>query len=171
MREYLVSLAQTIAASAPHDWSIAALRSVPGLPPILQSIHIVCVAAVVASIVFIHLRVLGLALPSQNLVEMRRRLLPWLWCALPLLFSTALPFVLARPYRYFLNPVFAIKMGSLLLAVFITLGFLRSLQKTKSSSVSLSLKLMSAVSLGLWLLIILAGRWIAYSEYLFPPEY
>lgn len=162
--------AQTIAVSAPHEWATYLLRNVPGLPPIVQTIHILSVVAVVASIVFIHLRVLGLALPSQSLNEMMRRLLPWTWWALPVLLVSGLPFILARPQRYFLNPVFGIKVLSITLVLAITYVFVRALKKAGGDDVKLSLglKLLSAISISLWLLIILAGRWIAYVDYLFP---
>ena len=35
---------------------------------------------------------------------------------------------------------------------------------------TLPLKLLAAVSIALWVGVVLAGRWIAYSDYLFWPE-
>ena len=168
MREW----AQAIAESAPHDWAIYALRNVPGMPPIVQTIHIISVAAVVASIVFIHLRVLGLAYPSQQPQDMLKRFTPWFWSSLPVLFLTGLPFVLARPTRYFLNPVFGIKIASLVLVLIVSVFFMRALKQSKPNlSLAAPYKIASVISLGLWLLIILAGRWIAYADYLFPPSF
>ena len=34
----------------------------------------------------------------------------------------------------------------------------------------LSVKVVAAFSLLLWIGVVLAGRWIAYADYLFPPE-
>ena len=170
MSESLRHWAQLVAASAPHDWAVYALRNVPGLPPIAQTIHIVSVAVLVASIVFIHLRVLGLAYPSQQPQEMLKRLMPWTWWSLPVLLISGLPFILARPNRYFLNPVFGIKVAAIVAVLIITFMFVRSVNtSSQGETLQLKIKLMSFVSLLLWLLIMFAGRWIAYVEYLFPP--
>jgi len=170
MNELLREWAQAIGASAPHDWVVYLLRNVPGLPPIVQTIHIVCVALIVASIVFIHLRILGVAVPSQRLDEMCHRLLPWMWWALPGLLLSGSVFILARPRRYFLNPVFGIKMLSITIVLILTVVMVKLLNRTFRSqqAPTLSIKIISIASIALWLLTMLAGRWIAYAEYLFP---
>jgi len=168
----LRSWAQTVAASAPHDWVVYLLQNVPGLPPIVQTIHIVSVAVIVASIIFIHLRILGLAYPSQSPQVMLRKWMPWTWWALPVLFLSGLPFILARPQRYFLNPVFGIKVLSITVVLVITLFFVRQLRNTnEDKSLPITYKLVSILCLMLWILIMLAGRWIAYRDYLFPPVF
>lgn len=163
--------AQLIAGSAPHDWALYLLRNIPGFPPIMQTIHIVSIAAVVASILFIHLRVLGLAYPSQQPQSMLNRLMPWTWWALPVLFISGLPLILARPMRYFTNPVFGVKVAAIVIVIAITLVFVRLMRAAGSNGpFSYKLKVLSIVSLGLWIFIMLAGRWIAYAEYLRPLE-
>ena len=87
------------------------LGNVPGLPPIVQTLHIIGISAVMASIVMVDLRFLGLAVPSQNVSEMIDRLIPWTWWALPLNAVTGCLFIAARPSRYFDNPVFGIKFS------------------------------------------------------------
>src|SRR5690606_27752643 len=79
--------------------------------------------AVMGSIVFINLRVLGIAFRRQQLSEMLDRLMPWLWGALLTLLLSGLPFILARPGRYFENPVFLIKFSLLIPAIVLTLIF------------------------------------------------
>lgn len=174
MQAWLIDIARALAASPLNEWAIYSLRNVPGLPPILQSIHILSVAAIMASSVFICLRVLGWALKSQHLREMTRRLLPWTWAALLLVFLTGLMFVIARPLRYFTNPVFGWKLGMLCAAVILTLWLAKLIKKNNpphqsSSPPSAFMKLLAFSSLCFWLLIVLAGRWIAYADYLFPP--
>ena len=165
MKDLLAQLAQSIAASPVQDWVVDWLRNVPGLPPIVQTIHILSIACVMASIVMIDLRVLGIAVPSQSPDEMVRRLMPWLWTALALLLLSGLMFVVARPRRYLLNPVFGIKMTLLAVAIIGSALLARMLRKQAGSAL---LKSTAAVSLLAWLGIVLAGRWIAYSDYLFP---
>ena len=169
----LTSIARYLNDSVAHDLMVNWLRTVPGLPPIIQTLHIVSIAAIMASIVFIDLRILGWALPKQNLREMQNRLLPWTWLALVLLALSGFVFVIARPLRYFSNPVFGWKMALLVAAIAVSLWGLRLLnagnQNSERQQISLSVKLLAFTSLLLWISIIFAGRWIAYADYLFPP--
>ena len=76
MRE---SLASALSDSQAREVAVYLLGNVPGLPPIAQSLHILGIAVVMASIVMVDLKFLGLALPSQNVSEMILRLMPWTW--------------------------------------------------------------------------------------------
>ncbi len=111
------SLATALAESQARELSVYLLGNVPGLPPIVQAFHIFGIAVVMASIVMVDLRFLGLAVPSQNISEMVRRLMPWTWWALLLNAATGSVFVIARPLRYFYNPIFAWKLTFLVPAV------------------------------------------------------
>ena len=172
MRE---SLARALAESPAREAAVYLLGNVPGLPPIAQSVHILGIAVVMASIVMVDLKFLGLALPSQNVSEMIRRLMPWTWWALLLNAMTGLLFVVARPFRYFFNPVVGWKLSLLVPAV--VLAFIVHRLNTReagyweqSSGRRISARVIAAVSLVLWIGVVLAGRWIAYSEYLFFYE-
>ena len=169
------AIANAIATSQARELAIYLLRNVPVLPPITQALHILGIAAVMGSILMIDLRILGLAVPSQNVSEMMRRLLPWTFWALLSNALTGLPFVLARPYRYFLNPVFGWKMSFLVPAVLLAVVFYllnrREIGYWEGSSARrASARVIAVASLALWIGVVLAGRWIAYSDYLFWPE-
>ena len=124
------------------------------------------------SVVMVDLRLLGLAVPSQSVSEMIGRLMPWTWWALSLNLVTGLLFVVARPGRYFFNPVFGIKFALLVPAVVLAFVIHRlSIRKPgywERSPVRLvSARVIAVVSLALWVGVVLSGRWIAYSDYLF----
>ena len=165
-------LASTLVESQAREIAVYLLGNVPGLPPTAQSLHILGIAVVMASIVMVDLKFLGLAVPSQNVSEMIRRLMPWTWWALLLNAVTGLLFVVARPNRYFFNPVVGWKFSMLVPAV--ALAFVVHWLSTReagywerSSGRRLSARASAAVSLVLWVGVVLAGRWIAYSDYLF----
>jgi len=148
------------------------LSTVPGLPPILQTIHLLSIAAIMGSAVFINLRLLQWAVPSQHPAEMIRRLQSWTWYGLLGVFSSGIWFLLARPSRYFSNPVFQIKFAVLILAVALTVVLYRLTLRDPavwagSRRHQLAGKGLALMSLLLWILVVLAGRWIAYVEYLF----
>ena len=169
------SVAAWLTESQAQELAVYLLGNVPGLPPIAQSFHILGIAVVMSSTVMINLRLLGLAVPSQNVSEMIGRLMPWTWWALLLNAVTGLLFVVARPNRYFFNPVVGWKFSMLVPAV--ALAFVVHWLSTReagywerSSGRRLSARVIAAVSLVLWTGVVLAGRWIAYSDYLFFSE-
>ena len=167
-------LAQALAESQARELALYLLGNVPGLPPIAQSLHILGIAAVVGSIVMVDLKLLGLALPGQNVSEMIRRLLPWTWCALGVNALTGLLFVVARPNRYFYNPVATFKFSLLLAAVALAFVVHRMNRKEHgyweaSARRLLAARIMAAASLVFWVGVMLGGRWIAYSEYITDP--
>ncbi len=148
------------------------LGNVPGLPPIVQTLHIVGISAVMASIVMVDLRFLGVAVPSQNVSEMIDRLIPWTWWALPLNAVTGCLFIAARPSRYFDNPVFGIKFSLLVPAVALAVVVYQLNRKEtgyweRTLPRRISGRVIAMCSLLLWIGVVLAGRWIAYWDYLF----
>ena len=150
-----------------HDTAVHLLSTVPGLPPIVQTVHLLGIAVVMSSVVLLDLRILGLALPSQGVQELTRRAMPWLWCALPVMLLSGLPFVFARPNRYFTNPIFGLKFALLLLGVALTATVhVLGVRKPEHRGT----KPIAALSLLSWIGVVLAGRWIAYVDYLFPEE-
>lgn len=167
----LEQLANRIDGSALQAGATYLLSQIRGFPPMIQTVHLLAISAIMGSIVLIDLRVLGLALRSQRVSDLTRRLLPWTWWALPFLFVSGILFVLARPQRYAVNPVFRVKFILMAMAVTVTLAFhvvaKRRPDYWESSGVG---KLVAAVSLLLWVGVVLAGRWIAYADYLLPPE-
>jgi hypothetical protein len=137
------------------------LSNVPGLPPIVQTVHLVGIALVMASVVVVSLRTLGLIAKAQSASVMQARLLPWLWVALVVMLLSGFVFVLARPARYLYNPVFGIKLALLTVAVVAAFALSRLDVDSKAA------RAVAACSLVLWTGVVLAGRWIAYADYLF----
>lgn len=175
MIQTLAAVARALAASPFNKFALYLLNHVPGFPPIVQTAHLLSVTAIMSSIVLIDLKVLGLALPSQSTTELVRRLMPWTWSALPVLALSGLVFVCARPTRYLLNPVFGLKFAMLAPALVLAVVFQRGTAKDatfweQSRVRRASARIIAAFSLLLWIGVAMAGRWIAYADYLFPPK-
>ena len=167
MLDFLYELGRWLNGTDLHFWSRQTLRTTPWISPTIQSIHIVSVAIVIGAIGFIDLRLLGWAAPSQSPSEMARRLLPWMWVALTLQFLTGTMLILNRPIRYFDNVSFLAKMAMLLTGVVLALVLNHGLKQgddywTATPARTVAMKAIAGVSLLLWVLVILAGRWIAY---------
>tara|TARA_Y100000588_G_scaffold320585_1_gene351261 strand:+ start:478 stop:1041 length:564 start_codon:yes stop_codon:yes gene_type:complete len=168
-------LADLFTDSSAQELALYLLGNIPGLPPVAQTLHILGICIVMASIIMVNLKFLGLALPSQNLSEMISRLYPWTWWALPVNAITGLLFVIARPNRYFYNPVFGIKFSLLVPAILLAFLVYRMNQRERgywdsTSGRRISGQAVAGLSLVLWIGVLMAGRWIAYSDYLFFLE-
>src|SRR5262245_47845666 len=172
MTEVLSDLAASIASSGAHDGAVYLLSNVPGLPPIVQTIHLLAIAAIMGSIVMLDLRVLGLAVHGQLPHDLARRVLPWTWWAIPVLALSGSMFILARPRRYLGNPIFGIKFALLALALTMTFVLSRMMARldVTAERTGVWAKVVAGVSLLLWLSVVMAGRWIAYVDYIFPEE-
>ena len=177
MPAFFDSIGNSLSGSFLQDGALWALQSIPGFPPIIQTVHILGIAGVMGSIVLLNLRILRLAIPSQSLPEITQRVMPFFWLALASnLFSGAF-FVFARPMRYLGNPVFLWKMAALLPVVIITSTYHimsrreQNFWQANRSRILVS-RLMALFSLTAVLLVCTGGRWIAYTEYLdFPLWY
>jgi hypothetical protein len=108
----------------------------------------------------IDLRLIGLVRGEQTADEFAARLLPFVWWPLPILALTGALLISAEPARSLENPSFGIKMALLLAAASITLLYQR-----RGARLGRTLRVgLGIVSILLWGGIVLAGRWIAYTQ-------
>lgn len=157
--------------SSAREFAVWALSNIPGFPPLIQTAHILSIAAIVASAGILSLRVIGIAVVSQQPREMAIRLRLWFVGGLVGTFCSGIFFILARPNRYFDNPVFQIKFAVLVPAIIVSAVIYYLLMKREEGASGVVIRLLGSASVLLWVTVILAGRWIAYSEYLFWSEY
>jgi len=137
------------------------------LIPILQAIHIMGIAMVLAAVAMVDLRILGLAGRSQTMGETARRFVPWLWTGLAVLATTGIVLVIGEPTRSLLNLAFQIKMALLACAVAVTLVFQASLRRNMpmwEDGRRNAVKVLAAFTFLVWCAIAVAGRWIAYVQ-------
>jgi hypothetical protein len=86
------------------------------------------------------------------------------------LILSGLALLLAEPERSLVSRVFQLKMVLLVAAVVLTLLLQHSLLRHAAAwdavgRAPLAARVPALVSLGLWVCIIFAGRWIAYAQY------
>ncbi len=144
----------------------AALASRFWAVPMLQSVHILAISIVMASIAMLDLRLAGLIGREQSLRGLTLRFFPWIWGALVVLAITGVLQVMAEPARELLNWVFWTKMGLLVLAVLFTMPMRTLLEDCRYRDLAprkrLIIRTCALISLVLWVLIVTCGRWIAY---------
>jgi hypothetical protein len=162
----LTSVATWIAESDLRRIVIELLRDVPGLPPLVQAVHILGIAVVIGVFVIPQMKVLGIAANGQSYPEMLLRLRPWRGWALTTLLLTGAVFVIARPFRYLFNPMVGIKFACLAVALALTV-WVQHRAASAAPDFGPSHRMMAALAVVAWIGVILSGRWIAYVDYLF----
>lgn len=159
----LHAFSEWLATTAPSQL----FQNVSWVIPATQTIHIICISILIGAIGMVDLRILGFAMRSQSTSSLSRRLLPYVWGALPILAITGAVLAVAEPERSLENLAFQLKMLLLLLGMALTLIFQRALKKDAafwelSPARRASAKLLAVASLAVWIAIIFAGRYIAY---------
>jgi hypothetical protein len=135
--------------------------------PAVQTVHIVCVAIVIAATFLVSLRVLGVFERSQPIAALSHRFLPSVWYALAILLVTGSLLIVGEPGRSLMNPAFALKMAMLVVVAGLTAILQRPLAADaaywdESGQRRATARGIAVLSLTLWSCIVFAGRWIAY---------
>ncbi len=138
--------------------------------PTVQTIHILAISVVLASMAMFDLRLLGLAGKRNSIASLSRRFMPWLWGALIVLAASGCILIVGEPKRSLGNVVFQLKMCMLATAIVVTLGFQAVLKRDLSGGSAdlapahvTTAKITGLLSLALWVGIAVAGRLIAYT--------
>jgi hypothetical protein len=137
--------------------------------PLIQWVHIIGVATICGSVVLMSLRMMGLLKFSPPLADMARRLLPWTWTAIVVNVATGIIMVVDRPTRALDAGSFPYKILFLIVATALSVYFAVTLRRDpdywdKSAQHRATARVVGAVSVLLWVGIIIAGRWIFYSR-------
>jgi putative copper export protein len=144
-------------AIADREWAV----------PTLQSVHILAVGIVLASIAMVNLRLAGILQREDPLRSSSDHFFPWIWGALAVLVSTGILQVAAEPARELLNWIFLTKMGLLVLAAAGTALNRGRLEERRFAELPAgrrgATRALALVTLLLWVAIVICGRWIAYA--------
>ena len=161
--ETLTALSDTLAASGLSIWIASQVWTVP----MLQSVHILAIGVILASLAMLDLRLAGMIGREQSLCELTLRFYPWIWGALAVLVTTGFLQIMAEPARELLNWVFWTKMGLIITAVLFTAPLRRLVEDCRYRDLAprkrAIFRTCALVSLALWVLVIICGRWIAYA--------
>ena len=137
---------------------IPALASSPWAYPLLEALHVLGVALLVGSLAVLELRVWGRGaeLPVQALARLA---LGTSLIGFGLAGLTGLLMFATAPNELLANRVFTIKMGLLMLAGLNAAWFHARQSLLKLDCLA---RLQTLLSLGVWVAVIICGRWIAY---------
>ena len=143
--------------------------------PVMQTIHILCVAMVFSSVVMIELRVLGFT-KSQSIEEVAHRFVPWIYSGVVVLAITGSILITGEPQRSLPSYEFQMKIMYLVLALAFTIAFARSVNHHApvwqgagqggvqvAASSRLVVNALALAAFASWAMVVVYGRWIAYT--------
>ena len=143
------------------------LQNVAWIVPAVQTVHILCIGAVISAALALALRQFGLLAADQPLTRVAAQFLRVIWLALPVLLVTGALLIAAEPRRSLASPAFQLKMALLVCVASLLLLYQSRIGRLARSSTSVVFrpgKVITVVALLLWVGIIFAGRWIAYAS-------
>ena len=137
--------------------------------PALQTIHILCVAFVFASAMLVDFRIFRLFEREVPLPAVMRRFLPTIWPVLVILLLTGSLLIIAEPRRSLVNSTFQLKMLLLVIAIVLTATLQRGIASSpafweQDRNHRIAGQFVATASILVWSGILLAGRWIAYTQ-------
>ena len=144
------------------------VQSTPWIVPTVQTLHILGIAALLSCVLMINLRLLGITAKDQSLVAVTASFRWVIRLVIPFLLITGIIMISGEPARSLANSVFQLKMLLLLTSIVVMWGSHHCLNSDpayweRSTYRKWAAKAVAILSLGLWIGIVCAGRWIAYT--------
>jgi hypothetical protein len=135
--------------------------------PALESLHVVAIALVVGSILFVDLRLLGVIWRRDPVVDVTAGLLPVTWAGFGIAVLSGFLMFGSSAVRYSGNPAFLAKLALLALAginmaVFHRFSFPTVKEWGSVLPTPRGVRLAAALSIGLWAGILVLGRWVGF---------
>jgi len=126
-----------------------------------QVFHVIGFVLLLAALVLVSLRLLGLILQQETVPQVARQAQRLLWSGLALAVTSGTLMFIGSPRHYFYNPAFEVKMLLLIAAVIIQAGLFRKVAGSTAPNPWLA-RTSVALSLALWFAVSMAGRAIGF---------
>ena len=135
--------------------------------PVIETVHLLGMAALVGTITVFDLRLLGWMMRRERVSELARRLLPWTWLAFLVQAVTGVTLFLSEAAKVYTNPAFRLKIVLILLAGLHALIFHKIVYRNVAAwdageVLPIGAKVSGLVSILLWVGIVAAGRFIGF---------
>ena len=157
----LNEFAQGVSESTLSVWILSWFWTIP----VMQTFHILAIAATLVAILMLNLRVFGLV-GHATLGETADRYNRVFWWALAVVVVSGVSMLFGDTVRNLLNSIFWIKMALIVFGLILAIGYSNGLKRQVAGGPDLAaggVKVAGIFLIILWCVIILAGRWIAYA--------
>src|SRR5579872_63777 len=136
--------------------------------PLTEAIHLIGLGISVGTVLWIDLRLLGVAMRRERVSDVLARLEPWAISGFVVMFVSGLLLFLGKPASYYTTLAFRIKIMLLPLAGLNVLFFHRKIFPSigtwdrPGDRLPWAARFVGFASVSLWLVIMVLGRWTAY---------
>ena len=142
---------------------LIAMRSSSWLFPVIATIHLMGLAVIGGAVLLVDLRLLGLGLRGQPVAQLARDAERWLIGSLIVMVTTGTLLFMCFATKYYYLTFFWVKLAALIVVTVFTFSVRRRVAMADEAQVRpMWSKLVAAVSLSLWTLVALGGRWIGF---------
>jgi hypothetical protein len=131
---------------------------------VIESIHLLGLAAIGGSVLLVDLRLLGVGLRKQTVRDVAIDVDPWLVGSLAVMLTTGAALFMSEAIKCYYSTPFRVKMLSLALAILFTFTVRRKVAMADAGRARpVRQRVVALVSLALWLAVGASGRWIGFS--------
>jgi hypothetical protein len=150
-----------------HSLVGGAVRESLWLFPALETVHLLGMAALVATTTALNLRLLGWTMCQKRVSELAPRLIPWAWAGFAVQLITGVILFSSEAVKVYTNPAFRLKLLLILLVGVHALLFrwfvYRDVTTWDDTAVlPARAKIAGSISILLWVSIVAAGRFIGF---------
>src|SRR5271165_412821 len=161
MYQWLLTLAQAL-----NDTPFSKYLRESDYPfAIVETIHILGLGFSVGTVMWLDLRLLGLAMRDAPVVDVIEQIEPWAIGGFTVMFLSGSLLILSEPLKCYNTLAFRIKVVLLILAALNVLYFHKRVMRNVDEwdrIMPWRAKMVAVLSLVLWLGVVIAGRWTAY---------
>jgi hypothetical protein len=141
-----------------------AIRTSPWAFAVIESVHLLALAAIGGAVLVVDLRLLGFGWRQEPLEQIARDAFPWLVGSLIVMLVTGIGLFLSEATKCYYSTPFWVKMISLAVAIVFTFAVRRPVTLADETRMRPAwYKLVALLSLALWFSVGAAGRWIGFS--------
>ena len=155
----LLPLFQSLEASGIGD----AIRESLWLFPVIESLHLLGLVVIAASVLVVDMRLFGVGLRDQPVSRLARNMEPWFVASLVVMLATGVLLFLSEAIKCYYSIAFWIKIGCLALVILYTFTIRRRVVMSDAQRISpATAKLVAVISVVLWSGVGWGGRWIGF---------
>ena len=140
-----------------------AIRDSLWLFPVVEAVHLLALAMLGGAVLVVDLRLLGFGMTRRSPAYLLEQSRSWQVGSILLLVATGVPLLLSEAVKLYFSPVFWWKMGFLLAALVFTFGVRNRGVSRQSDLAVWQARAIAMSSIGLWVSVAAAGRWIGFS--------
>ena len=141
-----------------------AIRASKWMFPVIESFHLLALAVIGGAVLLVNLRLCGLGIKSQPASQLWLDARPWMQGSLVVMIISGAMLFTSEATKLYYHEAFWVKMVSLVLAILFTYTVVRKVASSDDSDVRpLWTKAVGVMSIALWSLVGIGGRWIGFS--------